>query len=309
LQLDGVGKRYGLRLPWVVREVNLEIRPGGLVRLEGRNGSGKSTLLRVIAGVSAPSRGSVSGRPPTGFVPERFPPVLPFPAREYLAHIGRVHGLTGADLTTRIQLTLDRLGGWEFVDVPLRNMSKGMCQKVAVAQALLPGAGLLVLDEAWTGLDVEAKAALDEVVAERLAEGGSVVYVDHDPRRLEQLDAERWRIEQGRAKPVAGHSGGGEDAGQDEASAAGVAAVVADVVAEVAADAAAEVVAVVIEVDGYPAGSAAPDDLPGVLSAIRDGVRLTVRAEPDLSDGVLRGLLEAGDGVHVVGVRKEGASQ
>ncbi len=76
-----------------------------------------------------------------------------------------------------------------------------MCQKVAVAQALLPESGMLVLDEAWTGLDADARAALDELVAERLAEGGSVVFVDHDPRRLEHLEAERWRIERGPGRP------------------------------------------------------------------------------------------------------------
>ena len=214
MRLDGVGKRYGIRLPWVVRDVCLEIRPGGLVRFEGRNGTGKSTLLRVIAGVSAPSRGAVTGRPVTGYVPERFPPALPFSAHDYLCHIGRLHGMTGGDLSARIQVCLDRLGGREFAAVPLRNMSKGMCQKVAVAQALLPPSGLLVLDEAWTGLDAEAKAALDEVVAERLASGGSVVFVDHDPRRLDHLDAERWRIEDGQVRRVGSPDGGAAVAGR-----------------------------------------------------------------------------------------------
>ncbi len=203
MRLDKVAKRYGIRSPWVVRDVSLEIPPGGLVRFEGKNGSGKSTILRVIAGVSEPSRGGVTGRPVTGYVPERFPPALPFPARDYLAHIGRVHGLTGDGLGTRIDACLDRLGGRELAEVPLRNMSKGMCQKVAVAQALLAGSGLLVLDEAWTGLDVEAKAALDDAVAERLTNGGSVVYVDHEPGRLAYLEADRWRLEDGKAARVA----------------------------------------------------------------------------------------------------------
>lgn len=195
MRLEKVAKRYGIRRPWVIRDVSLEIPPGRLVRFEGKNGSGKSTILRVIAGVSQPGRGSVTGRPVTGYVPERFPPALPFPARAYLSRIGRVHGLGGAELDARIDACLDRLGGGELAEVPLRHMSKGMCQKVAVAQALLPGTGLLVLDEAWTGLDVEAKAALDEAVAERLAGGGSVVYVDHEPGRLAHLDADRWRLD------------------------------------------------------------------------------------------------------------------
>jgi ABC-2 type transport system ATP-binding protein len=215
LRLDKVAKRYGIRSPWVVRDVSLEIPPGRLVRFEGRNGSGKSTILRVVAGVSEPSSGAVTGRPVTGYVPERFPPALPFAGREYLSHVGRVHGLTGADLDARINACFDRLGGRELGSVLLRKMSKGMAQKVAVAQALLPGAGLLVLDEAWTGLDVEAKAALDEAVAERLADGGSVVYVDHEPSRLAHLEAERWRLEDGRASRVADRDDGDPDAGPE----------------------------------------------------------------------------------------------
>jgi ABC-2 type transport system ATP-binding protein len=215
LRLDKVAKRYGIRSPWVVRDVSLDILPGRLIRFEGRNGSGKSTILRVVAGVSEPSSGAVTGRPVTGYVPERFPPALPFSAREYLSHVGRVHGLTGADLNARSHACLDRLGGRELGRVPLHKMSKGMAQKVAVAQALLPGAGLLVLDEAWTGLDAPAKTALDEAVAERLADGGSVVYVDHEPSRLGHLKAERWRLEHGRASRVADHDDGSLDA-QDE---------------------------------------------------------------------------------------------
>ena len=281
MRLDKVGKRYGIRLPWVVRDASLEIPAGGLVRFEGRNGSGKSTLLRVIAGVSAPSRGAVTGRPVTGYVPERFPAALPFPAREYLSHLGRVHGLTGPDLDTRIDACLDRLGGRELAPVPLRNMSKGMCQKVAVAQALLPPSGLLVLDEAWTGLDVEAKAALDEAVAERLADGGSVVFVDHEPGRLARLGGDRWRLEKGRATRVAN----GSAAGAKASSSAALASVV---VIELAGE--------IPELDG----------LPGVVSAGREAGRLIVRVQRDSSDAVLRAAL-AGDSVHVLRVGDEPA--
>src|SRR5258707_10000900 len=72
VRLEAVGKRYGMRRPWIVRNVSQEVAAGQLIKLEGRNGSGKSTLLRVIAGVSVPSAGRVTGRPRAGYVPERF---------------------------------------------------------------------------------------------------------------------------------------------------------------------------------------------------------------------------------------------
>ncbi len=136
MRLDAVGKRYGLRQPWVVRDVSLEVQPGRLVRVEGRNGSGKSTLLRVLAGVLSPSAGKVAGRPPAGYVPERFPPGLPFTAHDYLMHLGRLHGLRGGALAARIEECLGMLGAAADARLPMAVMSKGMCQKVAVAQAL-----------------------------------------------------------------------------------------------------------------------------------------------------------------------------
>jgi ABC-type Mn2+/Zn2+ transport system ATPase subunit len=286
VRLEKVAKRYGVRSPWVVRDINIEIPPGGLIRFEGRNGSGKSTILRVIAGVSEPSRGGVSGRPVTGYVPERFPPALPFPARDFLSHIGRVHGLTGKDLESRIEACLDRLGGRALAQVPLRHMSKGMCQKVAVAQAMLPGKGLLVLDEAWTGLDVQAKAALDDAVAERLADGGSVVYVDHEPGRLAHLDADRWRLDASRATrivepggPVPATAPSGQHA---DSRAGGV---------------------VVIEAAGALPERAA--ELPGVISVRREGELQILRVAAAETDAVLRGLLADDEAVRIVRVDRE----
>jgi ABC-type multidrug transport system ATPase subunit len=205
MRLDAVGKRYGVRQPWVVRGFSAGLPAGRLVRVAGRNGSGKSTLLRVVAGVSRPSAGKVTGRPHCGYVPERFPGGLPFSGREYLLHLARVHGLRGGSGARAVDEWLDRLGAASYADQPVRSMSKGMCQKMAIAQALLPSPGLLVLDEAWTGLDSAARGAVDAAVTERVAAGGIVLFVDHDPARLAGLEDERWDFgEPGRVTVLAG---------------------------------------------------------------------------------------------------------
>ncbi len=316
MRLDQVGKRYGLRYPWVLRQVSLEIPAGRLVRFEGRNGSGKSTLLRIIAGVAEPSRGRVTGRPVTGYVPERFPPALPFPAREYLSHIGRVHGLDGPDLRARIDECLDRLGGRDLAPVPMRTMSKGMSQKVAVVQALLPGAGLLVLDEAWTGLDLQAKAALDEAVAERVAAGGSVVFVDHDPARLAGLEAERWRLED--AAVVTADE---KTADEKSASGAGPAGAATGAPSGAATRAAGGEVGgsppvtapegvTMIELTGLAATMVVTVSRQhGVLSARRDGGRVVLRVDSAAADRVLRQVLSDAGDVHVVRVGPEPGDQ
>ena len=128
-------------------------------------------------------------------MPERFPGGLPFSGREYLLHLARVHGLRGGRPRQRVEEWLERLGAAGYADQSLRSMSKGMCQKMAIAQALLPSPGLLVLDEAWTGLDQAARAELDAAVGERVAAGGTVLFVDHDQARLAGREDERWNFD------------------------------------------------------------------------------------------------------------------
>ena len=279
MRLESVGKRYGLRQPWIVRDVSLDVPPGRLIRLEGPNGSGKSTLLRVAAGVSLPSAGRVTGRPHTGYVPERFPGGLPFSGRDYLLHLARVHGLRGPAAARAVDEWLDRLGAASYAGQPLRALSKGMCQKVALAQALLARPGLLVLDEAWTGLDQAARGELDAAVAERLTDGGSVMFVDHEQARLAGRISERWRLDDSGHVTVLDSSGSGGARSAPES-------------------------VVVIELTGLePASATLLGGLPGVLAF--DG--RAVRVSSGASDEVLRQVL-GWDGVHVTAVREERAA-
>ena len=280
MRLEAVGKRYGVRQPWVVRDVSLDVAGGRLIRVEGPNGSGKSTLLRVVAGVTTASRGRVSGRPHTGYVPERFPGRLPFSGQEYLVHMARVHGLRGEAGRRRVDEWLERLGAAGYAAAPLQALSKGMCQKIAIAQALLSRPGLLVLDEAWTGLDVSARGTLDDAVAERVAAGGAVLFVDHDPARLAGRDDERWRL--------------GGDGRVTVAAGLGRAAPEPEMTDGV----------ITIELAGVEAVSVARlAELPGVLTCSPAGVagRVLLRVAARQSDAVLRQVL-AWDGVHVAGV-------
>ncbi|WP_371681127.1 ATP-binding cassette domain-containing protein [Streptomyces sp. NBC_01276] len=273
MKLTGVGRRYGRRRPWVLRGVALELPPGALVRIEGGNGGGKSTLLRILAGVDTPTEGRVAGRPHrTAYVPERFPAALPLTAGSYLTHLGRVHGLTGPEAARRAAAALERFGAAAYARTPLAELSKGTSQKVAVAQALLAEPGLLVLDEAWTGLDAPARAELDRAVTERTAAGGTVVFVDHDPARLAGRPDARHRIEAAALIPVP--------------AAVPVGAARPDSVRIHAAG---------------PPGAAPPPGL-ATVPAPGGGVLLTVDA--DRSDAVLRELLTARPPWHIRAVEE-----
>ncbi len=173
--LSGVAKRYG-RGPLIIEEVDLEIEPGIPLIVLGANGSGKSTLLRIIAGCTGPTRGRVAGRPATvGYVPDRFPAQLRMPAESYLRHLRRLRPTQGEDPVD----LLTKLGFSGGLGTPMNQLSKGNAQKVGLAQALCGGAPLLVLDEPWSGLDVDVRPALTAAL-ERVAEDGtSVVLTDH----------------------------------------------------------------------------------------------------------------------------------
>ncbi|MEV7187211.1 ABC transporter ATP-binding protein [Kitasatospora sp. NPDC093102] len=279
MELTAVGKRYGRRGRWILRGVDLAVGPGELVRIAGRNGSGKSTLLRMVAGIERPSTGRVARPGPTAYVPERFPPALPFDAASYLLRVGRVHGLSAERARQRAGEWLDRFGVADRAGTPLSRLSKGTCQKVAVAQALLPEARVLLLDEAWTGLDPEARAVLDEAAAERAAAGGTVLFVDHDPARLAGLTSAAYRVgEDGALRPVEGGEAAGEPLRDGPA--------------------------MEVEVDA-PDGSPLPERLPGapeVTALAGTAVRLVVPAVH--SDALLRRLLLGRPAVRVLAVRR-----
>lgn len=277
MELTGVGKRYGRGGRWVLRGVDLAVRPGELVRISGANGTGKSTLLRLVAGIERPSAGRVVRPGTVAYVPERFPPALPFDAASYLLRVGRVHGLAAAEARRGAAEWLDRFGIADRAGTPLSRLSKGTCQKVAVAQALLPGARVLLLDEAWTGLDPAARTVLDEAAAERAAAGGAVLFVDHDPARLAGLTTAAYRV---------GADGGLRPAEERAARADGPS------------------VRVEVDVDVLD-GDPLPARLPGApeLTALEGtAVRLTVVAAH--SDALLRRLLTGRPAVSVLAVRR-----
>lgn len=176
LRLAGVSKRYG-RGPLVLTDVNLEIAPGQVVGVVGANGSGKSTLLRIVARLSRPSVGTVTGQPSVGYLPDRFPAASRMTAVGYLRHLGRISKVS--DVDKRAAGLLERLNLAGGPGARLRELSKGNAQKVALAQALLPEPQLLVLDEPWSGLDPAAHTVLAELLAEAKERGAGVVFAEH----------------------------------------------------------------------------------------------------------------------------------
>jgi ABC-2 type transport system ATP-binding protein len=191
VRLAGVRKSYRRRGE-VLAGIDLELAPGRPVVVVGGNGTGKSTLLRIAAGAGAPTAGSVSGRPEVvGFLPGRVPASTRMPARAYLRHMAAVHGGR-----RDVGALLDELGFSGDLDAPVARLSTGNVQKVLLAQALGCAAGLLVLDEPWSGLDAPAAASLDRLLAAAAATTALLV-ADHTGRAVGLPGATVFRLAQG----------------------------------------------------------------------------------------------------------------
>jgi ABC-2 type transport system ATP-binding protein len=180
--------RPGRAIP-ALRGVSLGIEPGEVFALLGPNQAGKSTLLKVLLGLCHPSQGRVYrlGRPAAdrstlarvGYMHENqaFPRYLT--AAALLEFYGRLSDLSPAVLRNRIPALLERVGLADRAREPIARFSKGMVQRLALAQALIAQPELLVLDEPMEGLDHHARLLLKEIVVEQRQAGHTVLLVSH----------------------------------------------------------------------------------------------------------------------------------
>ncbi|GAA1321484.1 ABC transporter ATP-binding protein [Pseudonocardia xinjiangensis] len=211
IRLAGVRKRYRGHGE-VLAGVDLDVAAGRPVAVVGGNGAGKSTLLRIAAGCTAPTAGTVSGRPRVvGFLPGRFPASSRMPVRAYLHHLAALHGVPRADAGRDADELLDALGFTGDASAPVALLSTGNAQKVGLAQALTCRADLLVLDEPWSGLDATAAAALDLRLEAECARGAAMLLADHSGRAGALPGATVLRLADGVLTPAA------MDAGTDAA--------------------------------------------------------------------------------------------
>ncbi len=171
--------------------LTLEIRPGEVLGLLGPNGAGKTTALRLLCGLLRPDEGLVevgghdttrdplAARRSLSFVPDGAPLYANLSPRQHLALVGRLHGLDEHRIETEGAHLLATLGLAERRNDPVGQFSRGMRQKLALACALLPHPGLLVLDEPLSGLDAPTTAVFKEVLRAWAARGGAVLYTSH----------------------------------------------------------------------------------------------------------------------------------
>ena len=163
VELENVGKRFPRTQ--AVRDVSFQISRGELIGLLGPNGAGKTTIMRMIAGYLPPSSGrvqvadclpgedSLTVRRRIGYLPERNPLYPEMRVNEYLRYRGSLKGLSGKHRRNRLNEVKELCGLGEVGRKVIGRLSKGFCQRVGLADALLHEPELLILDEPTMGLD------------------------------------------------------------------------------------------------------------------------------------------------------------
>jgi len=174
IELRGLSKRFGDTL--ALDRVDLVVRPGAVFGFLGRNGAGKTTALRILSGLARPTAGTahilghdveratdaVRGR--IGFLPD-VPGFYPWmTAREYLEFAGRLFGIDQATLDARATALLE-MAGLASVTTRIGGFSRGMKQRLGIAQALINAPSLLMLDEPTSALDPIGRREVLEMVA------------------------------------------------------------------------------------------------------------------------------------------------
>ncbi|QSX30472.1 ABC transporter ATP-binding protein [Shewanella cyperi] len=193
VSLTGIGKRYGTLQ--ALSGIGLQLAPGEVLGLFGHNGAGKTTMMKIILGVLAPSEGEVrvfdvdpqskqawQGRRQIGYLPENVSFYDQLSGRQVLSYFARLKGVA----KTEVLRLLQQVGLEKAMDRQVKTYSKGMRQRLGLAQAFLGDPKLLLLDEPTVGLDPLATAEFYQAVDKLKQDGASIILCSHVLPGVEQ---------------------------------------------------------------------------------------------------------------------------
>jgi len=172
-----------------LKDLNLSVEEGEIFGLLGPNGAGKTTTLKILMGLIFPTRGSarILGRPlgdkwakaHVGFLPENPYFYDYLTGREFLKYYGQLYGISRAERARRADALLERVGLKDAASLPLKGYSKGMLQRIGLAQALLNDPRVVVLDEPQSGLDPLGRKEIRDLILQLREEGKTVFFSSH----------------------------------------------------------------------------------------------------------------------------------
>lgn len=192
IEIESLSKTYRGKkrvLVNALQGLDLEIASGEVVGFLGPNGAGKSTTIKILMGQIRPDAGSAKlfgvpvseprSRERVGYLPEN-PSFYDFlSAREYLDLVGNAFGMARDSIRQRSQYVLDLLDLGHAAKRPIRGYSKGMVQRLGIAQALLHDPDMFILDEPMSGLDPLGRALVKEIMADLKKQGKTIFFSTH----------------------------------------------------------------------------------------------------------------------------------
>lgn len=193
----------------VLDKISLEITTGSIFGLIGKNGAGKTTFFQVLLGILIPDCGTIviSGDEQRKLVDNRmgFVPELPnyhqkFKLEEYLFYLNKLSRVSVADQEIADLIRLVHLDG--FQDEYIKNFSKGMSQRLGVAQALLNQPEILILDEPMSGLDLVGQDLMRDVILQLNRQGKTVILSSHNLYEIERLSSQIGILHEGQLKLI-----------------------------------------------------------------------------------------------------------
>ncbi|NJN68657.1 MAG: ABC transporter ATP-binding protein [Chloroflexaceae bacterium] len=194
LDIENLHKSYG-RLR-VLRGLNLRLTRGEVYGILGPTGAGKSTLIHILMGFLKPSDGTIqmlgttnleTSRVRVGYLPEQMRYHLRYTAREYLTFLGHLSDMNGAPLRRRVEEELERTGLSHVANQKLATFSRGMLQRVGIAQALLANPPLLLLDEPTGGLDPVSRHEVLDILSRLRSPDRTILLCTHHIDEIEYL--------------------------------------------------------------------------------------------------------------------------
>lgn len=207
LVADGVRVEFGALV--AVRDVSLELAGGQILGLIGPNGAGKTTLLRALAGLIAPTAGTVTimgfdvlgdsddVRRHIGLAPDAPPVYDQLTVEDFLTFIGQCYGLGWSETSERMDYWLEQTWLSDRRHQKMNQLSRGMKQRVTIARTLMTNPNVVLLDEPSQGLDPAGRIQLRQVMANLGAQGKAVVVSSHILADLEEYCTDVAIIEHG----------------------------------------------------------------------------------------------------------------
>lgn len=195
IRVNHLTKRFGSLV--AVNNVSFKVEEGEIVGFLGPNGAGKSTTIRILTCYQPATSGtahvagfdvftqSMDVRRKIGYLPESAPLYPEMRVREYLDFRAKLHGLTKPDRVASIKRVAERCWLTEFIDRPIGQLSKGMRQRVGLADALIHDPPVLILDEPTVGLDPTQIRETRKLIAE-LAQRHTILLSSHILHEIEQ---------------------------------------------------------------------------------------------------------------------------